>query len=48
MKKLFLAAAFALAAFGAAAQTLPNVAMVFEPGQYPLGPALVFGASKGL
>ena len=31
MKKFLLVAAFALAAFGAAAQTLPNVAMVFEP-----------------
>ena len=41
MKKLFLAAAFALAAVGAAAQTVPNVAMVFEPfnknGIYKVG-----------
>ena len=31
MKKLALACAFALSAFGASAQTLPNAAMVFEP-----------------
>lgn len=41
MKKLFLTAAFTLAALGATAQTLPNVAMVFEPfhetGIYKVG-----------